>query len=373
MTQVHSSAHHYRFLDGMRGLAAAFVVLHHTSYYLPVLPRLLTFGLGFLRMGHYAVAVFIVLSGYCLMLPIVKDGELRGGALGFLGRRAKRILPPYYAALAFSIFLYNVMGRSMTAGTVVSHVFMFHNLSAAWSRSLDAPLWSVASEWQIYFLLPFFFLPICKRFGMTVAASAGLLLGIIPLVTLPPASNFNWACPQYIGLFGLGMAAASAPRPSRLPWGTLAVAGMGLFCVFVVLGSLLKGQLIPQGMHITEAWPLDILIGAVTASVIIFCANAGSPSPCRRSVLLRLFSSRFAVGIGSFSYSLYLVHHPLLMLMVPWLRVYSHSTVIYSALLFGTVLPVVAGVAYLFYLVAERPFLAKRKTPNPLAPVQTAN
>ena len=56
---------------------------------------------GLFRHGHYAVAVFIVLSGFCLMLPVTRDpnGRLPGGFAAYLGRRARRILPPYYAAL----------------------------------------------------------------------------------------------------------------------------------------------------------------------------------------------------------------------------------------------------------------------------------
>src|SRR5438270_2616521 len=97
------------FLDGLRGLAAVYVVLHHAAMMVP--PA----GLGgvgsaarfVFRHGHYAVAVFIVLSGYCLMLPVARDpcGRLPGGVVGYLGRRARRILPPYYAALGLGWLL----------------------------------------------------------------------------------------------------------------------------------------------------------------------------------------------------------------------------------------------------------------------------
>src|SRR5215203_1884331 len=91
------------FLDGLRGLAASYVVLHHAALLVPPsgLTGPATVARFLLRHGHYAVAVFIVLSGYCLMLPVARDplGRLPGGTLAFFGRRARRILPPYYAAL----------------------------------------------------------------------------------------------------------------------------------------------------------------------------------------------------------------------------------------------------------------------------------
>src|SRR4051812_41118914 len=66
--------------------------------------RVLRRAFGF---GHEAVAIFIVLSGYCLMLPVARRGEsqLKGGFGSYLGRRAFRILPPYFAALGLSLLL----------------------------------------------------------------------------------------------------------------------------------------------------------------------------------------------------------------------------------------------------------------------------
>lgn len=91
---------HLSYLDGLRGLAAPYVILYHIFDSAtqitgkPLSPALFHF-FGWLYHGHLAVAVFIVLSGYCLMLPVAqsKDGRLRGEMREFVGRRAKRILP----------------------------------------------------------------------------------------------------------------------------------------------------------------------------------------------------------------------------------------------------------------------------------------
>ena len=67
----------------------------------------LLLGTSWLMFGRSAVTVFIVLSGYCLMLPVVQSPrrELRSTFQQFITRRAWRILPPYYGALAVSIVL----------------------------------------------------------------------------------------------------------------------------------------------------------------------------------------------------------------------------------------------------------------------------
>lgn len=69
---------HLTVLDGIRGVAALYVVLHH-AYYSVVgesggmtLPAATRWATVWLTPGHYAVVVFIVLSGYCLMLPLVR-------------------------------------------------------------------------------------------------------------------------------------------------------------------------------------------------------------------------------------------------------------------------------------------------------------
>src|SRR5438067_7057279 len=100
---------HLDFLDGLRALAAIYVLLHHAwlqiwEWHLPgPFTRRLT---GWLYFGHFGVVVFIVLSGFCLMLPVVRgDGTLRGGAKTFFQRRALRILPPYYVAIGLSLVL----------------------------------------------------------------------------------------------------------------------------------------------------------------------------------------------------------------------------------------------------------------------------
>src|SRR5258706_10533817 len=105
-----SDSHKLRlsYLDGLRAVAALYVVLFHAvagfAVGLSGAFRGLQILFGF---GHEAVAIFIVLSGYCLMLPVARSagGQLKGGFAGYLGRRAFRILPPYFATLALSLLL----------------------------------------------------------------------------------------------------------------------------------------------------------------------------------------------------------------------------------------------------------------------------
>ncbi|CEK16500.1 predicted acyltransferase [Chthonomonas calidirosea] len=155
------------YLDGLRGVAALFVVMHHTflTFFLsPVAlrthlpPLLLTLWNGLLHFlfafGHEAVVVFIVLSGYVLMLPVTRtpNGTLPNGIADYVKRRARRILPPYYAALAFSLLIiFCIPGMNQKSQafwdaaipidnwkTIIAHLFLVHN-HHGWAYQIDPP------------------------------------------------------------------------------------------------------------------------------------------------------------------------------------------------------------------------------------------
>ena len=168
-----SPAQHIIFLDGMRGAAALYVVLFHLATVLPrqELPFWAYAATEPFTQGHIAVGIFIVLSGYLLMLPATRSDTfaLRGGLKTFFARRGRRILPPYYAALLLSIppewFKLHFHGETISIGSVVSHLFMVHNLRSDWVTTINGPLWSVAVECQIYIIFALLLLPLCRRFG----------------------------------------------------------------------------------------------------------------------------------------------------------------------------------------------------------------
>jgi len=92
-------------LDGVRGLAALFVVVNHV--FLRAFPGYpvdrAPFWAGWFIYGRFAVVVFIVLSGFSLALSPARHGWRLDGVSRFALRRARRILPPYWAALVFSL------------------------------------------------------------------------------------------------------------------------------------------------------------------------------------------------------------------------------------------------------------------------------
>ncbi len=311
------------------------------------------------------------------MLPVVQsaEGQLRGGVRDYLKRRARRILPPYYAALFLSCLLLLLWNRlqpgqgpsledeswrmGFTPGNLLAHLLLIHNWRFGWVGSFDPPMWSVAMEWQIYFLFPLLLLPLWRRFGSPAAILSGFLVGLAPHFLLPKSLNLDWTCPWYLGLFALGMAAAdlsfsrqtAAVRwKARVPWGVI------LLLLLLVCG--LRIQHAFPGRWVANTWQTDPLIGVIAACLLLYGAQlAGQSEGKRRPLFLRLLESRWAVALGVISYSLYLAHFPL-MAALDWILMRQHlPTRVYLAVFWGLGVPLVLGLTYLFHLAFERPFL----------------
>lgn len=384
IAQTAAARPHLAFLDGLRGLAALYVVLHH-AYLEPNwwsdgggLPAGLARWVRWLSAGHYAVAVFIVLSGYCLMLPLASSGRtaFRDGLGGFFRRRARRILPPYYAALALSLLLiacvppmqrpagvrWDFALPAFRPGILVSHALLVHNLRPdVWMYKIDTPMWTVATEWQIYFVFALLLLPVWRRAGMVAAVAAAFALGMAPHWLL--RGYLDPASPWYLGLFALGMAAAAATfgrAPGdrgaakllrRAPCGPLALVLAGA-------GGLLALRF--KGWSELHMYAGDILIGAAAACLIVRLAlDAADGRPASRA--MRLLEHPWVVRLGVFSYSLYLIHFPLFAALDIPLRAAGLSPAARFGLLLAAGVPLILGLSYAFHLAFERPFLSSAR------------
>ncbi len=380
------------YLDGLRGLAALYVVIYHASNWIDVpLPGKLGLAQKLLTYGHFAVAVFIILSGYCLMLPVVRsaDRQLRGGFKEYIRRRARRILPPYYATLLLSLLFITVVPAmnmssndywggsdgalpALTKDAILSHLLLVHNLSSAWHFKIDPPLWSVATEWQIYFCFPLVLLPVWKRAGLLASVLVGMVLGLAPHFLLHAPYNLDTVVPWYLGLFAMGMGAAAInfeqenrserntgdpnatqtlPLRQRLPWHLVA----GVLFLLTAVVAILKAK-----WWWSHLWIADTLVGICTAALLIYCTEAvKSHQPgTRLSPVLQLFQSRWAVFLGTMSYSLYLLHAPLLALFYFGLSALhvSGGGCLLALCVVGVPLSVL--LCYGFHRIFERPFMS---------------
>jgi peptidoglycan/LPS O-acetylase OafA/YrhL len=350
------------FLDGIRALAALFVVVHHM--YLAVYAGFPANNgpavLAPLLYGHFGVAVFIVVSGFSLGLaPAKRDWHLgRGGYWVFMRRRAWRIIPPYWAALAVSVALVAVIGvrthETVSWKGVATHFLLVQDLVEG--RTPNGAFWSIAVEWQLYWVFPLL-LFLRRRWG-PVALTALAVAGVVVVGVAGDhgggtvVDKILAMSPQLGALFVFGLVAAAATArmasaDARRSWGALALAALAT----TVVACAWMGTQRAAG----DLYWLDLVIGAAMACCLAFVVLAAG------SRTRRAFEWTPLQRIGRFSYSLYLVHAPLLLLA--WVYVVEPLDVPSGAKLaamLGLVLPVVVGLSYGFFLMVERPFLEHR-------------
>ncbi|MBO3746970.1 acyltransferase [Streptosporangiaceae bacterium NEAU-GS5] len=346
-------------LDGIRGLAALFVVLHHCwllSY--PGFPD--NSGpawAGFLLYGHFAVVVFIVLSGFSLSVSPARHDWRLGSLRTFAYRRAWRILPPYWTALVFSLIVaWTLIPQpeqgSPTAKTVIFYGLLVQDLFG--SPSPNGAFWSIAVEAQLYITLPLMLLLIRRRFGaVTLLAAVTAIVAAIGLLAprVPAVDLFMRLTPQFAVLFAIGAVAAGvvrtpdAPWTRWLPWAALA-AIIPALTLIIVNGS---------AWTVVNFYWVDLSIGPAVGLLLAAIAT-GRPRP-----LVRMLDTWPLRKLGSFSYSLYLIHAPIVLVLsqlvlVP--RVSAELPLFLSTL--ALAVPVSVLAAWLFGSVFEIPFQRHR-------------
>ena len=352
-----ASTKHYDFLDGLRALLALYVVLFHAwatvndydhksvSRYFHVFAY-----------GHYSVCFFIILSGFCLMLPVLKsDLRLSRGIGSFLRRRAWRILPPYYFALLLSLLLMEFliskrtgahwdMSLAATPRNIFTHLVMIQNFIPDDMFKINYVFWSISVEWQIYFFFPLLLLS-WRSLGavytttLAIAISSLIELGLHHYLHIQPRVWF-------LGLFALGMLAAYlgfSPKCGKAPWGVVV---------------LVTGLAFGVSLYFHREMATDLMFGLLASAILVVV----SKHPEGR--LHGLLSWKPLVFVGSFSYSIYLIHAPLLQILwqYPFFPLQSHANIMCVALVVVGI-PLILLFSYLFYLCCEKPFV-QRKGPN---------
>ncbi len=312
------------------------------------------FGLGWLMYGQLSVVVFIVVSGFSLGLqPAHRGNRLKDGASGFFRRRAWRILPPYWVALLFSLavdhfLLVEAPGHEVNVRSLVVHGLLVHDIIQ--SNTPNSAFWSIAVEAQIYLFFPLMLMLTRARSPVVTALSVLAIVVAAHLLAQNVAalSRLDHLSLQLYACFAFGVwavEAASSPDRRFRGWPLAWAAGA------IVAGLI--GLVLLFGFPWVAAryfW-VDIAVGFAVA--LFFVGLAETPS-----IAARALSSRPLDFLGRFSYSLYLVHVPLVTLLMfsppienPFLR---------YAVVASVIVPVTIGFAFVFFLAFERPFLTVR-------------
>jgi len=347
-------------LEGIRGLAALYVVLYHI--FLRAWPGYpgashAPFWAVWLSYGRGAVAIFIVLSGFSLGLGPARSGWRLKSIATYAHRRAWRILPPYWAALGFSLvmtwYVLAQPGWALPNGkSVVVYGLLVQDVFAAGSP--NRAFWSIAIEAQLYVLLPFLLL-LARR--VSALSMVGLVAAIVVTIGVlgPHVALMNTALvkftPDLAVLFAVGLLAAgivtAGERTRSRPWAWYALAA----AVPAIVLTVVKGSV---WSYFNLFW-LDL---AWAPAIGCFLAAVATSRP---RFVVWFLDTRMTRILGSCSYSLYLTHAPIVIAVSYGLvlgRVAAGTLMFF--VLAAILLPVTVCFARLFAAVFELPFQRHR-------------
>ena len=304
---------HLDFVDGARGLAALVVAVGHMINISPYFSA--PYGAAFrlvssrqllfwpFRHGSEMVGLFLLVSGFSLAHAEI-GRRARGGVASRLGlfaaRRAWRIGPVYYSALALGLVLVNLpfglrdLPGEFSASFPITwqgtgaHIALVQNLRPSeWALQGNGPLWTIAYEGQLYLLFPILLWMIIRL--QARMRWVFLSAGIVAASFLPSEGAF------LAQAFLLGIAlAVNMQTIRRVRTSILVIIGLLLLSIGVLD---LRTVLLHPPMY-TIIW-----LGGFAALLV---ASMRSPSsrknPLNASILRWL---------GVRSYSLYAFHFPL--------------------------------------------------------------
>jgi peptidoglycan/LPS O-acetylase OafA/YrhL len=346
-------------LDGLRGLAALYVVVHHV--FLRAFPGYpvdhAPFWAGWFIYGRFAVLVFIALSGFSLALSPAHAGWRLDGISRYARRRARRILPAYWAALLFSLAVAWLIvaqpgGVVPDAKSVLVNGLLVQNVVGA--PSPNAAFWSMAVEVQLYILLPLLLLMVRRRGALAMVATVTLVVAVVGIVG-PHVARLNTFVIQSppdlaalfaVGIMSAGIVGAGTARRSW-PWAWFALAAAApVLATIAWRGSV---------WTLDRLYWVDLALAPAIACLLVSLATG------RPALLLRLLDARPIRSLGSCSYSLYLTHAPIVVIVYELIvagRVHRGAAAFVVSL--ALVLPLTIVFAKAFASVFETPFRQPR-------------
>ncbi|MFG3302234.1 SGNH hydrolase domain-containing protein [Micromonospora chersina] len=304
-------------IEGLRALAVLLVVLWHA-------------GVPYVSGGFVGVDVFFVISGYLITTGMAAEVAARGRlSLGrFWARRAKRLLPSsalvLLAALVLTYLLLPDIRWRDTAGDVVSSALYLVNwrlaeqsvdyLAVGQAPSIVQHYWSLAVEEQFYLVWPVLLVGVAwlARRGRTPGSRfRALAFGAVGVVW---AASFAWSVllveadpgrayfVTTTRMWELAVGALLALAPIRRLTGAVAAAAGWLGVAAIAASAVVLSTSTP--------FPGTMALPATVGAALVIAAGAtGRYGPV---ALLRLPPMQF---LGGISYTLYLWHWPLLVVL----------------------------------------------------------
>lgn len=296
-------------IDALKGIACALIVWHHLAFYGPmsdvvhaVVPGLTGWLYDY---GRMAVQVFLVVGGFLAASSLAPEGSAVFSQPGRLMlRRYRRLVPPYLVALAVCVlvaalvrpwFAHPSVPAAPTWVQVVAHVLLLQDVLG--QEALSAGVWYVAIDFQLFVssVLVFAGARALRRRWPQVPARLGvglmLLLGAASLFFFNRHAGLDVTALYFLGSYVLGMlafwASRAAGKAQRTQW-LLVIALLGVAALLLDF----RGR---------------IALALVAALGLLWLQKSAVARQWREP--------RWLVQLGQMSYSVFLIHFPVCLLV----------------------------------------------------------
>jgi peptidoglycan/LPS O-acetylase OafA/YrhL len=354
---------HYFWIDTLRGAAAFIVLISHVSIFglygyehvLATWPPT-----RLLWAGHQAVVLFFVISGFALYLLFEQIEAARLRWPSFMLARFLRLYPPYLASLALGLLVLGaptlfgltsapdapiIANGRLTADTLIGHLLMIGDFDA---EAINPPIWTLVYEARLSLLFPLIYFLVKRGGWRTMAAVTAMWIVQIGLawtreLYFPlenPIPGYILGTINFSIAFFAGAVIAkhriritawiSACRPSL----TVSLAVLAVF-VFMYSYNYDWPQRMPRSFQ-----RIGETLSAAAASYFVALAIS-FPAPAMRGI---------GAFFGKISYSLYLVHQPVIMATVLLCFGQYSAPQLWVISITGSI-----AFAWLFYLAIEKP------------------
>ena len=292
-------------VDALKAVAAQLIVLHHLAVYGPMSDVVYGHAAGWFdwlyRDARMAVQVFFVVGGFLAARALAPDGVAAfSSPLALLWRRYCRLAIPYLTAILLSVgaaalarawLEHEYVPSSPTLPQLLAHVFLLHDILG--HEALSAGIWYVAIDFQLFGLMVVL-LWFARPASNAGAARRWLAPFLVSLLAVASLFHFNrdpawdpWAL-YFFAVYALGAVAYWASERTHCALWLAALAALALISVVVDFR--------------------ERILVALTVALAIALAH-------RTGLSERWPNLRWLSFLGRISYSVFLVHFPVCMLI----------------------------------------------------------
>lgn len=373
---IQATTKNLKFLDSLRGFAAIYVMLGHARWLLwegystylthpthySLFGKLLVFLSIAFRFGHEVVLFFFVLSGFVIHLKyssaLLKNPNYVFNYKEYFFKRLKRIYPPFIFALFITLLLDSIgksLGFPIYFGTSniatfttsihsdLSFITFLGNLAFLQESYVNifgtnGPLWSLKYEWWFYMLYPilFFF----TRKSLTITSISLTLIGLASIFSfidfIPLKEVFAFLPCWWLGCIAADIYTGRLKRKEYI-----ILLPLFLIAILSILFYFKGG-----------------IIGDYIWSIFFFILTLHLSLLSKSESLTILSKFHF---LGTFSYTLYVIHFPILIFLSGYAFKLNNSQLPnhFGYVLLGVSISLV--LAWLCHFIVEKPFITKRK------------